>query len=328
MPVYDLKLSARFLGQSKALEWLALSAKGDFDDEHIYRLAQWGVKKSHTGTCVLISKDWKNIDPMDLIDLFDLQASSQATRLRYQYADHCTAYARALAWFSQWPRTGLQLDNFLGNGPYKPMDASHNCHHDTCIIHITYEAAHINHSRKACCDFARKLRREGKEEELPEQCDKHDPPCLLQVSNAIINRIYKDSHVTSMLRIRPTRFSSLSLTCFARHEGFLRSHISDHGGIPTHHSRRNFHLAFQPSLSTQKTWLTNQYLDEERESQIYFASFAKRSRPLTVSLGSGGMWLTLMRPSIPLSVWKRYAVLRRYGRRTGRNTVMAASEDM
>ncbi|KAL8838301.1 MAG: hypothetical protein Q9170_002199 [Blastenia crenularia] len=182
MPVYEVKMSTKDPEQPRAHEWRSKLAKKTFDMELDYRLAQWGVNKSHQGTCVLVPEDWRSLDPMTLMGLFDLEncPSAQAPRLRYQYDDHCTAFARALAWFSTWPRSGLNLDNFVGGGEHAPMDASHICHHDSCIVHVTYEPAHINHDRKACCQKSRRMRGEGKE--VPEHCREHSPPCLLQVS--------------------------------------------------------------------------------------------------------------------------------------------------
>ena len=60
------------------------------------------------------------------------------------------------------------------------MDASHTCHQNCCIAHIAYEPTNTNHDRKACCELAARLRQEGKP--IPEHCETHNPPCLLQVS--------------------------------------------------------------------------------------------------------------------------------------------------
>ena len=209
MPHYDIKMSSKIPDQPKGLEWRSAAAKKFFEDHHNHRLAEWGVKPTHKGTCVLVPEDWKNLDPMNLLDLFDLDncPTAQTTRLRYQYGDHCTSYARALAWFSQWPRSGLELDNLMGSCHYQPMDASHTCHHSTCINHVTYEATHINHSRKTCCEMAKKLRREKRE--ISEHCDKHDPPCLLQVSNTLFqtHRKITDRSMPRMSLTKPTAFN-------------------------------------------------------------------------------------------------------------------------
>lgn len=58
--------------------------------------------------------------------------SRRSNRLIFQYNNYTTTFLRALAWFGDqtWSRNGIELDNFLSCGPYKPMDASHLCHHD------------------------------------------------------------------------------------------------------------------------------------------------------------------------------------------------------
>ena len=61
------------------------------------------------------------------------------------------------------------------------MDASYTCYYNSCIVHIVFDPANINHDRKECCETAIRLRREGKP--IPEHCEKYNPPCLLQVSN-------------------------------------------------------------------------------------------------------------------------------------------------
>lgn len=130
----------------------------------------------------MIPEKWKNVDPMKLMALFDLDNCPHVDepRLRYQYSDHCTTYARTLVWYLEWPRGGRDLDTSNETGTDAPMDASHLCHQNGCIVHLLYEAAHINESRKECCADARRFRQEKKE--IPEFCSKHEVPCLLQVS--------------------------------------------------------------------------------------------------------------------------------------------------
>ena len=187
MPSYKPQLSTQIPNQMKGIEWLSNKAKGLFEEELTFRLAQWGVDRSHKGTCVLVPEDWKSLDPMDLLPIFDIENSptAQAARLRYNHADHGTAFARAKVWFDQWPRSGLELDNFCGKGPFKPMDASHECHQNLCISHLCYEPSNKNHDRKQCCEMAHELRKDGKE--IPEKCEIHDPPCLLQVSRSCLS---------------------------------------------------------------------------------------------------------------------------------------------
>lgn len=191
MPEYPVKLPSKAPVQIQAVDWLTAPAKTVFDRYIASSLALWGVSSSHQGTCVLIPEDWKGLDPMDLEAMFDLEncPTAQSTRLRYHYSDQFTSFVRAKAWFQQWPRSGLQLDNFLGTGPFKPMDASHTCHQNCCIAYIAYEPTNTNHDRKACCELAARLRQEGKP--IPEHCETHNPPCLLQVSTLnALNRLY------------------------------------------------------------------------------------------------------------------------------------------
>ena len=140
------------------------------------------MKAGHRGTCVLLPEDWKAMDPVDLMTTFQNYKPPEggSSRAWYSYADHATTVARAVAWYGHWPRTGVELDNFLGCGPFKPMDGSHLCHHEHCIVHLIYESADINLDRWDCCLEARFLRQDGRV--VPEHCGKHSPPCLMQVS--------------------------------------------------------------------------------------------------------------------------------------------------
>lgn len=184
MPIYDIKQSSKIPGQIRAYDWLSRAASKALHKELLYRLAQWGVSEFHDGTYILVPEKWKNLDPMDILAMSDLEncPSGQSPRLRYQYSDHCVSFARALGWFTGPPRSGVQLDNFLGIGDHQRMDVSHTCHHNNCIVHIFYEAAHINQNRKKCCAMARRMRQEKRAEEIPEHCEEYNPPCRLQVS--------------------------------------------------------------------------------------------------------------------------------------------------
>ena len=193
VPSYAIKRSKKNPRQQKGLKWLESDGKDRFDSDWKNLLAQWGVKETYTNTCVLCPEDWRAADPMCLMDLFSTEKCPPAGsgRLTYHYADHATAYVRAIAWFNKgsWPRRAAELDNFIGMGPYRPKDASHLCHHDDCIVHIAWEGAHINEDRKDCCARARFMRGEG--DPVPEHCDQHDPPCLMQVSqSASICKLY------------------------------------------------------------------------------------------------------------------------------------------
>ena len=57
---------------------------------------------------------------------------------------------RAIAWFADmnWPYSGIEPDNFLRCGPFKPMKGSHLCNHSLWIQHIVYKSAEENQDRK------------------------------------------------------------------------------------------------------------------------------------------------------------------------------------
>ena len=181
LPTYEAKSSPQTHAQPKALAWLTQAAKAKFDSTYEALLAGWGVTTRHTGTCVLVPEDWRFSNPLDLMASFGLDnvPAVGSSRAWYSCADHGTTLARAKVWFSK-PRTGLDLDVFVGCGPYKPMDASHLCHHEHCIVHLIYEPANINHARQECCRRARFLR--GERRPVPEHCTIHEPPCMMQVS--------------------------------------------------------------------------------------------------------------------------------------------------
>ncbi|RKU42199.1 hypothetical protein DL546_004619 [Coniochaeta pulveracea] len=76
--------------------------------------------------------------------------AAHAQNRSFKFDDHSTNVPRANAWFGSWPRTGIELDNFVGEGPFKPMQGSHLCHHDNCLVlaHIVWEPADTNIDRK------------------------------------------------------------------------------------------------------------------------------------------------------------------------------------
>jgi len=55
-----------------------------------------------------------------------------------------------MAWFADthWPRDGSELVNFLGNGPYKPKQGSHLCHHHLYLTYLVFESIKENKDRK------------------------------------------------------------------------------------------------------------------------------------------------------------------------------------
>ncbi|MDI1490065.1 MAG: hypothetical protein OHK93_001264 [Ramalina farinacea] len=190
MPIYDVKTSRKEMLQQRGLDWLTLEAKEKFDQKYETLLSRWGVKVGHQGTCILCPEEWRLTDPLELQERLQSKnlPSPGDPRAWHSYSDHATSLPRALAWFSQWPRTGIQLDNFIGCGPFKPMDASHLCHHEHCIVHLVYEPSPINHSRNACKERARFLRAESRD--VPEHCDQHDPPCLMQHASLTSTEAY------------------------------------------------------------------------------------------------------------------------------------------
>ncbi|KAL8942297.1 MAG: hypothetical protein Q9216_001741 [Gyalolechia sp. 2 TL-2023] len=179
LPSYECRTSTQNPGQPKALEWLTKAAKDKFDRTCRQLMAGWGVTTRYTGTCVLVPESWRHSKPLDLMALFsiDNMPSAGSPRAWYSYSDHGTTLVRAKVWFAE-PRTGLDLDNFTGSGPYKPMDASHLCHHEHCVIHVVYEPADVNQGRKECQRLARFLRAERRP--VPSECILHDPPCMMQ----------------------------------------------------------------------------------------------------------------------------------------------------
>ena len=181
VPTYRVKRSKKTPGQQRGLDRLSVSGKAHFDDTLEVLLAQWGVKARHRDTCVLLPEDWKALEPVELMAIFqNHELPSGSGRVWYSYSDHATSLGRAAAWFGSWPRKAADLDQFLNCGPYKPKDGSYLCHYKHCIVHLVYESAAINQERWNCCEEALFLRQDDRE--VPEHCTKHSPPCLMQVS--------------------------------------------------------------------------------------------------------------------------------------------------
>lgn len=179
IPQYKVKLSKKGPQQLGA-EWLLLTAKEAFDRKYASLLSQWGVKSGYQGTCILCPEDWASADPTSLFDCLENETPGVLRpRAWYSHAGHGTTLARARAWFQGWPRRGIELDNFMGYGPFRDMDASHLCHHGHCLVHLVLEEAPVNQSRNGCRDLAISLRRAN--QEIPALCSDHQPSCLLQV---------------------------------------------------------------------------------------------------------------------------------------------------
>jgi hypothetical protein len=81
------------------------------------------------------------------------------------------------------PHSGIELDNFLGSGPFEPREGSHLCHQGYCINpnHITLEEATVNRDREQCQSLAHHLRTQG--HAVPAACNKHQPRCLLHLAS-------------------------------------------------------------------------------------------------------------------------------------------------
>ena len=183
MPTYEVPRSKKLGDQQKGLNWLSQHGKEKFDKFHQNFLAQWGVKPEYESIHVLCPEDWSSLEPRSLLQLFTTRkCPTQGTgRLSYAYSDHTTSYARALVWFDSqsWLRSGMELDNFLGAGPFQRKHASHTCHHEYYLVHLILEDAHTNQDRKTCYELAIFLRQEGLP--IPKHCDRHNEPCLMQV---------------------------------------------------------------------------------------------------------------------------------------------------
>lgn len=212
-------------------------------------LALWGVSLQHKGTYVLAPEEWRSAAPLNLAAMVDPHNHPPmgAPRACYSYGDHATTLARALAWYAVWPRTGADLDVFLECGPFKPMDASYLCHHEHCIVHLTYEPANFNQARKECRRRAVFLRRERKP--VPKCCTEHNPPCMMQVRySARLCSKFRRLTVDSMRHCRPRKFIDcnfkLCLLPKVFHQCF---HNRDPGDIHTLRLRADFYAAFLQS---------------------------------------------------------------------------------
>ncbi|KAI4603666.1 hypothetical protein KJ359_003483 [Pestalotiopsis sp. 9143b] len=184
MPRYDVKQSKVFRAQQKAAYWFLQKGKDDFDLWIGDLTRSWGVSPSagRSSTCITCPKDWIGLQPDEIAGMLNERnwPLASSSRLMFKYSDHTTTAARAIGWFGKWPRSGIELDNFLECGPYKRMDGSHLCHNLFCITpsHIVYESCTANQARNDCFQRARFLRNENRA--VPDRCDQHDPPCLMQ----------------------------------------------------------------------------------------------------------------------------------------------------
>ncbi|KAI1346358.1 hypothetical protein F5Y01DRAFT_319799 [Xylaria sp. FL0043] len=181
-PAYDAVASKKYAGQIKGVQWLSGSGKDRLEAYVTGVMASWGVSMTHAGTCVVWPEDWRALEPEALAGLLKFENCPlvDSGRAMYRYDDHKTMLARAIAWFKDWPRTGVQLDTFLESGPYQRHDGSHLCHNPLCVnpSHIVYEPTSYNIRRQECQKRASFLRTYG--QDVPSGCCLHEPPCLMQ----------------------------------------------------------------------------------------------------------------------------------------------------
>ncbi|KAL8881595.1 MAG: hypothetical protein Q9198_001228 [Flavoplaca austrocitrina] len=191
IPDYQVKVSRTSVGpEVRYARWLLFEAKAAFDDFKAAIYRQWGVGPDHDGSCILVTEDWKRLDPAKLAETFTTAnyPKRDGTRMSYRYDGYATNFARALAFFRTWPRRGVDLDSINGSDGWTPMEASHQCHQGHCIVHAVLEAADVNQDRKQCHEQSRLLRSEG--HRIPAACQLHDPPCLMQQASLQTAEVY------------------------------------------------------------------------------------------------------------------------------------------
>lgn len=125
MPGYNTKRSGKYRQQQqKGLLWLTHEAKEHMDRYLEAIMTSWGVHATHHGTCLLMPADWEGAAPTTIAGRFSAEICPgiDTPHARYKYADFSTGLSRAIVWFTEtWPRTGIQLDNFIECGPYQRM---------------------------------------------------------------------------------------------------------------------------------------------------------------------------------------------------------------
>ena len=170
---------------TEASVFLLDRGKDYFDQAHIWRLAQWGVSPAHIGTCVLIPAAWEWHDPLSLIANFrheNCPVTRNVSQLRFEIRGYSTLFAKSIAWFSTWPRDAVELEEFADLCQSDQVRTTALLCHQSCCInphHIIREDRHNHLTRNACVRDAQALRRCGCP--IPSHCERHDPPCLLQV---------------------------------------------------------------------------------------------------------------------------------------------------
>ncbi|KAL9035711.1 MAG: hypothetical protein Q9180_004713 [Flavoplaca navasiana] len=200
VPVYEVKQSTTTPGQQLALDWCTYTAKQDFERLLRNLLARvGGVGLSHQGTCVLCPQDLPDLKTTKIASAYQLPGR-QSPEFTYQYSDYSTTMVRTIAWFrGQWPRPLVHLDDFIGDCPWLPMEATHLCHQNHCLVHVIAEDGVTKESRKTCATNACLARQAG--QDLPGECSIHQPPCLLQHAALTTEEVY---HIQLDIRSQAT----------------------------------------------------------------------------------------------------------------------------
>ena len=73
IPKYELTMSTHIPGQPKGVDWLTLYTKSLFDQAYRTRLVEWGASLSYNSTYILILEEWKGLNPILLVAIFDLE---------------------------------------------------------------------------------------------------------------------------------------------------------------------------------------------------------------------------------------------------------------
>lgn len=73
LPSYNIKRSSTFPRQQKAVSWLTEAAKDALDNRVAELMGSWGLRPSHSGTCILVPSDWAHVPPLILMERFSYE---------------------------------------------------------------------------------------------------------------------------------------------------------------------------------------------------------------------------------------------------------------